>query len=97
MQAPPAPGVVDGGIPALRQALGKLFAGTCPDVLCRDDRDPRLRRRGNGVVAPGAPLQHRGFVEQSAFCEAREAERAGVNQVGMAVQDQIRDDLACGG
>jgi|GEM_PF-2509259 len=60
-------------------------------VRCRRlTRHPRAN-------APGAPLQHRGFVEQPAFREAREGERAGVDQVGMAVQDQIRDDLACGG
>lgn len=52
---------------------------------------------GEKVWSRRFSLQHRGLVEQAAFREAREAERADVDQVGMAVQDQIRDDLACGG
>jgi len=56
-------------------------------------REPSLRKFQR--MTPPA-LQHRGFMDQAAFGEAGEVKGAGVDQVGVPAQDQIRQDLARG-
>ena len=43
------------------------------------------------------PSQHSRFVDEAAFGKARQVEGAGVNQVGLAMQDQICQNPASGG
>ena len=41
-------------------------------------------------------LKHCGFVYQTAFGKARQVEGAGVDQFGVAAQDEVREDAAGG-
>lgn len=59
-----------------------------------------LSNIGDHASSPRAcfsPSQHGGLVDEAAFGEARQIEGLGVDQVGVAVQDQICQDLAGGG